>query len=132
MKSTVVYGGGLIFIVGATGMMIFGSFFTGDTCTGTNSVGNHFSRLCDSNFFIYVGAFACVSFFLMIGLLLLSVSEHMRGSIRMVAFSIFIVYGVWMMCFSSMIWNTPFFTEKHYPPGVNPQCLECPPSTAIP
>jgi hypothetical protein len=49
-----------------------------------------------------------------------------------VALVFFIIYGFLIILFPYAIWSNSFFTDRHYPPGVNPNCLECPSPSATP
>jgi uncharacterized BrkB/YihY/UPF0761 family membrane protein len=123
---------GLIFAAFSTFMALFRGIIIQDACTGTGSLGNNFARMCSDDFINYVLVFSGISLFIMLALIIFSVQPNVKPVTRYITLGIFITYGIWLITFSSIVWDLPFFTEGHYPEGVNPHCLECPNATPTP
>ena len=132
MPQTVVIIGEIILACAATIWGLLSGLVTQDMCTGTNSLGNNFSKVCSEDFPSYVWLFTIASVLLMLVLIALSSWQSIRRGIRYALQGILIIYAIWLIGFSSSIWVTPFFTDRHYPDGVNPKCLECAPSIMPP
>jgi hypothetical protein len=101
-----------------------------DYCTGTGSLGYNFSRLCDSGSFVLL--FLVGNFFLLLGFIFAFMKQQIKPWFRYTALILFIIYGVWVILIPNGIWNSPFFMAQHYPPGIDPKCLECPSPTMTP
>ena len=125
MIRKVAYVGGLLFAVIAASIGLLRGLVLQDACTGTGSLVYNFTALCSDIFPNYVWLFCIANVLLLSGLLVLSVWGNIRPLVRYTAICIFLVYGIWLIVFSSAVWNAPFFTEPHYPPGVDPHCIEC-------
>ncbi len=85
-------------------------------CHGTGSVAYNFSRTCHSE--IYAGLFFIGDFLLFIGLFYLLTCERVRRGIKYLALMAFIPYGLFVICIPNVIWDLPYFTTLHFPPGV--------------
>lgn len=116
--------GGIVFTVIFTCLGMLGWLGIQDYCTGTGSLGYNFSILCNSGSFVLL--FLIGNFFLLLGLIFLLMKQQIKPLIRYAALTLFIIYGIWVILSPYGIWNSPFFMTRHYPPGIDPKCLECP------
>lgn len=134
MTRKVVLIAGIIFAGFAAICGLLQGILAQEVCTGTNSLGDNYSRVCSSGFMSYVWLFTVASILAMLGLIVLWSQKNMPKLVRYSSFGIFILYGVWLILFSSAIWNISFFRDRQYPEGLNPNCLECssPTATSLP
>lgn len=124
MRSCLIGIGLLLFTPIFTCFGLMGWFGSGDICSGTGSGSAHFTRLCSGGA-VYISAFACLNIaMLLLSLFLLSRDKVSRLSYAVV--TIFVIYGLWVILCPNAIWDSRFFTDRNYPLGVNPNCLDCP------
>ena len=115
---------GFMFTFLFTSCGLLGWLGANDLCTGTESVGYNFSILCHSG--LQASLFCAANFLLLYVLYTLFTQRLASRFIRYTVVIVFILYGIWIIFFPYGIWTSPYFMARHYPPNVNPNCLECP------
>jgi len=103
-------------------------FFAGDNCSGSVSLSG-FARLCHSDLY---GFLFLISNFVLLGVIIWLTGRYDDRQFRLIVVGLTFIYGVWVILFSSTIWDAPYFTSSNFPPGVNPHCTECPLATVTP
>lgn len=87
-----------------------------DTCTGTGTAGNAFTRLCTSSYGL-VGVFIIMLLGIMTGLVFLFRANRVRESIKYSTFGVFVVWAALIVMFAYQIWTLPIFLSPTLPPG---------------
>jgi hypothetical protein len=135
-RRTIGFSTGVTIAIIAAGIGFLRGYFAQDICTGTDSAGYQFARICGDSFLNYVGLLAIASLGLLLGLIALAAWQTPKPIIRLAALAVFVIYTLWITLFSFTLWTTPYFTAYVYDPSrsgsFDLNCPQCRIPTAAP